>query len=179
MKPLLLLALVLFFVPIAVQGQVPNAAFVFSREANDRGSTDYVLRPMTAELQKKAGGVDRPYQALGVLARPSTNAAVLLFANAQRESQLYTQNEKKVLIKADGFELSDLEYVPAARTDEETTIKLEIVNVLIKLPDLQKIAAASAVTVWFGKVSYRLDKDNLEGLRYIAAEIRKDEGDSP
>jgi hypothetical protein len=175
MKTILFIMLALLIVPVAAQSQTLSSSFSFSREPNRAGSIDYVLKPIVDEIHKKIGGPDRAYQALGALARPKNLAAVLLFANAQRESQLSTQSDKSVFIKAGSLEFNYPEYVLAAKSESESPIRLEIANVLISLQDFLKIATANSVSVKFGAVTYQLDKDNLEALRHMATEIETDQ----
>ena len=41
----------------------------------------------------------------------------------------------------------------------------------------EKIMNANSVTVTYGAVSYRLDKENIQALHYFAAQIEKDRKD--
>lgn len=175
MRPILLTMLALVLSPFASQQQTLSSSFSFTREANKAGTTDYVLKPMIDEIHKKIGGADKPYQVLGAVARPTTDGAVLVFANAQTESQLYSQTNRGVSIKAGSLEVKNLEYELAAQSEDNAPTKLEIANVLITFKDFQKIAGAKSVTVKFGSVAYQLDKDNLDALHYMAAEIEKDQ----
>jgi hypothetical protein len=172
---LALLALLVFFAT-AAHAQTPYPSLAFAREKNSEGTTDYVLRPIVEEIHKSVGGSDKPFQIVGVVARPSKEAAVLLFANAQKELQLYTQADTSVVITIDSVALGNLKYELAAKNEDPTrTVKLEIANVLITLRDLQKISSANSVVVKFGAVVYQLDKENREALRYLVAEIEKDQ----
>ncbi|HWN11752.1 MAG TPA: hypothetical protein VNO50_21175 [Pyrinomonadaceae bacterium] len=157
----------------AVSAQVPYPSLAFTRESNSEGSTDYVLRPKVEEIQKKAGGVDKPYQIVGVLARPAKAMAVLLFLNAQKEIQFDPQANSRVVITVDGVELPRLQYELTATTDSDV-IKLQIANVMIPLKDLQRIAKGASVTLKIGSVVHQIEKDNLSALRYLTAEIEKD-----
>ncbi len=170
---MLLSTVFLFLIQVAVHGQAPYPTLALSKEI-DNGATTYVLKPMAEEIQKKVGGPDRPYQIVGAVVRPTNKAAVLLFLNAQTDSQLFAQTDRSVIITADAIEFKYAKYEPAAKSESETLIKLEIANVLISFDDFRNIAAAKSVTLKFGKVSYVVDKENLESLRYLATEIERD-----
>ena len=171
---LALLALVVLVVTTA-HAQTPYPSLAFARETNGEGTTDYVLRPMVEEIHKRAGGYDKPFQIVGAVARPSKQAAVLLFTNGQKELQLDTQLDTSVVITVDSVDIGNLKYELAAKnTDPTRLIKLEIANVLITLSDLQKIGNANSVVLKFGAVVYQLDKENREAFRYLVDEIEKD-----
>lgn len=162
----------LVIVPTA-SGQTPYPSLAFTRESNTEGSTDYVLKPKVEEIQKKAGGVDKPYQIVGVVARPAKEMAVLLFVNGQKEIQFHPEANANVVITVDAISLPTLQYQLAA-TNESDPIKLQIANVLIPLKDLQRIAKATSVTLKVGSVVHQMEKDNLSALRYLTTEIEKD-----
>lgn len=157
----------------AASAQSPYPSLSFAREPNTEGSTDYVLKPEIEEVQKRVGGNDKPYQLVGAVARPAKQAAVLLFVNGQKEIQFRPETDTSVVITVDSVDLPATKYELAATSDKDL-IKLQIANVLISLTDLQRIAKAGSVALRFGPVTYRMDKDNLNALRYLTSEIEKD-----
>jgi hypothetical protein len=163
----------LVLVPIA-SAQSPYPSLSFGREANKEGSTDYFLRPEVEEIHKRVGGVDKPYRIVGALARPTKQAAVLLFVNSQKDFQLDVQTDKSVIITVDSVDIGNLSYEIAAK-NPDPPLKLEIGNVLISLNDLRRIAKAGTVTMKLGEVVHQLDSDNLTALKYLVSEIEKDE----
>lgn len=162
----------------AASAQSPYPSLAFAREPNTEGSTDYVLRPMIEEIQKRVGGSDKPYQIVGAVARPSKQLAVLLFVNGQKEIQFRPDTDTNVVITIDSLNIKDLTYQIAASNESES-IKLQIANVLITLKDLQRIAKGKDVAVKFGPVVYHLDSDNLNAFRFLSAEIEKDLNKAP
>ncbi len=154
--------------------QSPYASLSFARETNDEGTTDYVLKPEIEEIVKRLGGVDKPYRIVGALARPSKRLAVLMVVNSQKDFQLDPQSDKSVVVTADGVEIKGLKYELASKK-ESAPLNIEIGNVLISLDDLRRIGKAAAVTVKLGVVVHGLDDDNLTAMRYLVAEIEKDE----
>ena len=123
MKPLFkatLPTLVVLFFVTAAAAQSPYASLPFSRESNNQGTTDYVLRPNVEEIHKRLGGEDKPYRIVGVVARPATNAAVLLLVNAQKELQLDPQTARQVTITVDSTDIENLSYELAAKNVEAT-----------------------------------------------------------
>jgi hypothetical protein len=173
LTPLLIFACLLLFVSAAA-GQTGYPSLPFARETNAEGTTDYVLKPVVEEIYKKVGGKDKPYQLVGAVARPSKQAAVLLFLNGQTELQFRPETDKNVIITVDSAEISNLKYEVVA-TEESEVVKLQIANVLISLKDLQRIAKASSVSLKLGPVSHRLAQDNHNALRYLVSEIEKDQ----
>lgn len=166
------LVMLLLITPIAA-AQSPYPSLSFARESNNEGTTDYVLKPETAEIGKRLGGLDKPYRIVGALARPSKRLAVLLFVNSQQTFQL-EQSDKSVMITVDAVDIADLKYEIAAK-EESPNGKIEIGNVLIKLDDLRKVATGSSVKIKLGALVHQLDRDNLTALRYMVGEIDKDE----
>src|SRR5688572_19346583 len=171
----------LLFTVVALLVLVPSAAaqstypsLPFARESNDENTTDYVLKPEVDEIQKRLGGPDKPYRIVGVVARPSSRLAVLMFVNSRKAFQLETQADKAVVITVDDSNISNLTYEVAAK-DEQPDYKLEIGNVLMSLDDLRKVAKAKTVSMKLGAVVHQLDSDNLSALRYLMSEIEKDE----
>ncbi len=163
----------LLFAPVFTPAQTLPSTFTFARENADDGGILYSLSLNAGEIIKKRG-VNTPYQIVGAVARPDTGRAVIIFANAQKKFQLAAQRNKSVSIIADGEIIEDLEYEMAAQTEEDTVIKLEIGNTLMSYKEFEKVMNAGSVTVTYGAVSYRLDKDNIAALRYLAAQIEKD-----
>ena len=170
---LLAVAALLLITSIAA-AQSPYPSLSFAREANNEGTTDYVLKPETEEISKRLGGSDKPYRIVGALARPSKRLAVLLFVNSQQTFQLEPQLDKSVVITVDALDIADLKYEIAAK-EESPNGKIEIGNVLIKLEDLRKVATGSSVKIKLGAVVHQLDRDNLTALKYMVGEIEKDE----
>ena len=171
----------LLFTVVAVVVFVPSAAaqstypsLPFTREPNNQGTTDYVLKPEVDEIHKRVGGADKPYRIVGVVARPSNRLAVLMFVNSQKAFQLETQADKAVVITVDDTNISNLTYEVAAKQDH-ADYKLEIGNILMSLDDLRKVAKGKMVSMKLGAVVHQLDSDNLSALRYLMSEIEKDE----
>ena len=171
-----LVALSAFLLPVfvsAASAQSPYPSLEFAREPNTQGTMDYVLKPVVDELQKKLGGDDKPYQIVGVVARPANKSAVLLLVNGQKELQFLPEGDTSAVITVDSVELPRLKYELAA-TNDKHVIKLQIANVLISLSDLQRIAKGSSVALKFGPVTHKMDKENLSAFRYLTSEIEKD-----
>ena len=163
----------LFLVRIAA-AQSPYPSLSFGREQNKEGSTDYLLRPEVEEIHKRLGGPDKPFRIIGALARPTKEAAVLLFMNFQKDFQLDTQTDQSVVITVDSVDIGNLKYEMAAKNDDPP-LKLEIGNVLITLADLRRIAKAGSVSMKLGAVVHQLDRDNLAAIQYLVSEIDKDD----
>jgi hypothetical protein len=174
-RPHLPMALALLFFVSAAHAQTPYPSLAFTREPNNEGSTDYLLKPDVDEIARRVGDA-KPFQIIGVVARPTKPAAVLLFVNAQKELQLHAQTDMSVVITADSVEIRNLTYELVAKNESETDpLKLEIANVLINWKDFLTIARANSVLVKYGSVTYQLDKDNINALHYFLAEIEKDQ----
>lgn len=174
LRPGLVITLaLLFFVSVAAV-QTPYPSLSFAREPNTEGTTDYVLRPVVGEIQKKVGGDDKPYQIVGAVARPAKEAAILLFVNAQKEIQFRPETNRSVIITVDAVDIDNLEYDVAA-TNESEPIKLQIANSLVALKDLKRIAKSDSVLLKLGPVLHRIDKDNLSALRHLVSEMEKDQ----
>ncbi|MDQ5847308.1 MAG: hypothetical protein M3539_18645 [Acidobacteriota bacterium] len=166
----LLALLVVSAIPAAAQTPYPSLSF--EREQNKDGSVDYVLRPMISEIHKRFGD---NFRIVGVVARPATRKAVLLLVNAQPQFQLDVQAVKSVVITADSAEIGNLTYDVVAKGKEDSLVKFEIGNTLISFEDFQRIASANSVVLKFGAVTHQLDKENREALRFLVAEIQKDQ----
>jgi len=173
-RPLLLIVVALVVLVPSAAAQSTYPSLPFARESNDENTTDYVLKPEVEEIQKRLGGPDKPYRIVGVVARPSSRLAVLLFVNSQKAFQLETQADKAVVITVDNSNISNLTYEVAAK-DDHADYKLEIGNILMSLDDLRKVAKGKTVSVKLGAVIHELDSDNLSALRYLMSEIEKDE----
>ncbi len=171
---ILFAALAFLFLVQTASAQSPYPSLSFGRESNNEGSTDYVLRPEVEEIHKRVGGADKSYRIVGALARPSKQAAVLLFMNYQKDFQLDAQADKSVIITIDAADIGNLNYEIAAKNDDPP-LKLEIGNVLMSLDDLRRIAKGGSVTIKLGAVVHQLDRDNLTAIRYLVSEIEKDE----
>src|SRR5688500_17938505 len=96
---LIVVALVVLVPSAAAQSTYPSLPF--ARESNEENTTDYVLKPEVEEIQKRLGGPDKPYRIVGVVARPSSRLAVLLFVKSQKACKLETQAHKAVGIAVD------------------------------------------------------------------------------
>lgn len=174
MKLIFLTIFALFlFAPVVTSAQSLPATYKFEREVSDDGGVVYSLTPVASEVIRKKGS-NSPYQMVGAVARLDTQRAVIIFANAQRKFQIATQSDKSVTIFADSATIEDLEYEMAAQSEGDTTIKLEIGNTVMTFAQFEKIMTAGAVTVTYGAVSYKLDRENIQALHYFAAQINKD-----
>lgn len=163
----------LAFAPAFASAQTLPATFKYEREVSEDGGVVYTLTPVAEEIIRRKG-LETPYQIVGAVARLDTQKAVIIFANAQRRLQLTTQSDKSVTIFADSATIDDLEYQMAAQSGTDAVIKLEIGNTLMTFAQFEKIMNADSVTITYGAVSYRLDKENIEALHYFAAQIEKD-----
>ena len=163
----------LAFAPAFVSAQTLPSTFKYERKVSDDGGIVYTLTPLASEIIRRKG-LETPYQIVGAVARLDTQRAVIIFANAQRKFQLATQTDKSVTIFADSATIDDLEYQMAAKSDSDAVIKLEIGNTVMTFAQFEKIMNADAVTITYGAVSYRLDKENIQALHYFAAQIEKD-----
>jgi hypothetical protein len=170
---LLTIFALLLFAPVFSSAQTLPSTYKFEREVSEDGGVLYSLTPVAAEIIRKKG-LETPYQIVGAVARLDTQKAVIIFANAQRKFQLATQSDKSVTIFADSATIDDLEYQMAAQSDGDTVIKLEIGNTVMTFAQFEKIMNADSVTVAYGAVSYKLDKENIQALHYFAAQIEKD-----
>lgn len=166
----LLALLVVSAVPAAAQAPYPTLSF--EREQNKDGSVDYVLRPIISEIHKRFGD---NFRIVGVVARPAAKKAVLMLVNAQPQFQLDVQAVKSVVITADSAEIGNLTYDVVAKGKEDSPVKFEIGNTLMSLDNFEKIANANSVVVKFGTVIHQLDKENREALRFLVAQIHKDQ----
>ena len=166
----------LLFAPVFTSGQTLPSTFKYEREVSKDGGIVYTLTPVASEIIRRKG-LETPYQIVGAVARLDTQKAVIIFANAQRKFQLATQSDKSVTIFADSTTIDELEYQMAAQSDSDAVIKLEIGNTLMTFAQFEKIMNANSVTVTYGAVSYRLDKENIQALHYFAAQIEKDRKD--
>ncbi|HSS19232.1 MAG TPA: hypothetical protein VLL54_04100 [Pyrinomonadaceae bacterium] len=155
----------------ASQAQTPYPSLRFEREAGKDG-TLYQLRPVVEEIHKRIGGEDKPFKILTAVARPANGRVVLLLVNAQQHFQF--DDDTNVTITADSRVIKDITYTVSASGNEKSEIKLEVANALISLADFRSIATADSVVVKFGKVTYQLDKENREALRFLLNEIDKD-----
>lgn len=174
MKSILLtIFALLVFAPVLTSAQTLPATFKYEREIAKDGGVVYSLSPVPSEIISRKGS-ETPYQIVGVVARLDTQRAVIMFANAQRRFQISTQSDKSVTIFADSETIDGLEYEIAAKDDRDVPIKLEIGNTVMTFAQFEKIMNANSVTVTYGAVSYKLDKENLQALRYFAAQINKD-----
>ena len=159
----------------AAQAQTPYPSLAFTKEPNNEGSTDYVLKPDVGEITKRVGGAE-PFQIIGAVARPTKQAAVLLFVNAQKEFQFHAETDRNVVITADSVEIRNLTYELAGKSEGESEpIKVEVGNVLLSWKDFLTITRANSVLVKYGSVTYQLDKDNINALHYFLSEIEKDQ----
>lgn len=173
---LLLMVLGLLLFVSAGQAQSPHSGLAFLKEKNNEGTMDYVLKPDVEEINRRLGGNDKPFKIIGALARPAKQVAVLLFVNAQKEFQFPAESDTTVVITADASDIRIVNSDLAARSDDETQIlKTEIVNILVYWKEFQKISRAKSVTVTYGPVTYQLDKDNIDALHFLMAEIEKDQ----
>lgn len=163
----------LLFAPVFTSAQTLPATYKFEREVSDDGGVVYSLTPVAAEIIRRKG-LETPYQIVGAVARLDTQRAVIIFANAQRKFQIATQSDKSVTIFADSETIEGLEYQMAAQSESDVVIKLEIGNTVMTFPQFEKIMNADNVTVTYGAVSYKLDKENIQALHYFAAQIEKD-----
>lgn len=176
LRPAFLMALALLFFVSAAPAQTPYPSLAFAKEPNNEGSTDYVLKPDVGEITRRVGGPDKPFQIVGVVARPTKEAAVLLFVNAQKELQFHAQTDRSVVITADSVEIRNLTYELVAKSGGESDpIKVEVGNVLINWKDFLTIAKATSVLVKYGSVTYQFDKDNINAFHYFLSEIEKDQ----
>ena len=123
---------------------------------------------MAADAEK--GNV---FQALGVIAQPAANKVGLTLINAQTQYQLHINQTKGAYITI-GTEVIHIPYYQVLQKRDIGKLKMETAAIKISNDILWKLVKADRVTVQCGMVIYELDQDNIDALKYLAAQIEKD-----
>ena len=147
--------------------------FRYRRELGEvTGLPVYILMPedeaMEADAQR--GNV---FQALGVLAQPEANKVGLTLINAQTQYQLQINQTKGAYITI-GTEVIHIPDYQVLLKRDIGKLKMETAAIKISNDILWKLVKADRITVQCGMVVYELDQDNIDALKYLAAQIEKD-----
>lgn len=168
MKLLLILFAAFVFVPSFVQAQTKlPRTYLFRKEASKHGRF-YHIEPAETTGTKT-------FQALAASVMPGLKSGGLIFISAQKERVLSAETAKTWLITYDSKQLKDLEFESVGEPEaDDSIIKVEGAAISVSLNDLMEIIKAESITAQFGAFVYRLGKDNIAALHYLAEQIEKD-----
>jgi len=172
MKLLLISFAALIFAPafLHAQTKLPRT-YLFKKESSKFGRF-YHIEP--AESKEAANGT-KTLRVLAASIMPGLDSGGLIFISVQKEPKLNNQTDKTALITYDSKQLKDLSFEDIGGDEpDESILKTESAALAISLKDMMEIIKTDSVTVRFGAVVYRLDKDNIAAFHYLAEQIEKD-----
>lgn len=147
--------------------------FEFKRETGQGTGVPYFILIPRLEAMTYDALRGSTFEALGALVQPERNKYGLLFFNAKEEYQLERQKDKGVILQIDNDVITIPEYTLGKR-DVVGRLKVETASIVIDKGIFEKLIRASDVIIRVGVVTYNLDQDNIDALRYYAAVIAKD-----
>ena len=155
----------------SAQALPPN--FEFKRETGQETGVPYFYLVPREEAMSYDSMRGSTFEALGAMIQPERGKYGLLFYNAKPQLQLRKDDKRGVLLKVDGEEIKVESYAPMVSKDLGL-LKLEMAAIVIDRATYSKIVKADDVFIRVGSVAYSLDQDNIDALRYFAAEVERD-----
>lgn len=147
--------------------------FRYRRELGETtGLPVYILMP-EEEAMEADGEKGNVFQALGVIAQPAANKVGLTLVNAQTQYQLNINQTKGAYLTI-GTEVIHIPDYQVLLKRDVGKLKIETAAIKISNDILWKLVKADRITVQCGMVIYELDQDNIDALKYLAAQIEKD-----
>ena len=113
------------------------------------------------------------FEALGLTLQPERNIYGVSFMNAKRRYQISILKRKRCSLNLDG-KIFNFRKVFTATRNKVGKLRVEVVGYKINKEIYDKLVGANEVIARCGKVAYNLDKDNIDAIRYVAEEARKD-----
>lgn len=168
--------IILFFLlvfSLSVFSQELPSNFEFKRETGqETGIPFFHIVPSTESVAYDAG-LGNTFEALGVIAQPERDKYGVMLMNAKPTYQLSTGKNKSCTLIIDEEKFEYPRFTLGAK-NIVGKLRIETVAFQIDRNTFEKLAKGDDITIRCGIVSYNLDQDNIDALRYLANEIEKD-----
>lgn len=149
--------------------------FTYSRATGQKsGIPGYMLGLASQSIEYDLIN-NNPFEALTGFMQPERDYYLLLFINCKPALSLRRNVSKGAALTIDGEKFEYKSYkIKTEMKRKPLRLGIEMAEFEISREVFVKLIKADDVTVRVGSVFYNLDKDNVDALRYLAAEINQD-----
>lgn len=160
----------LIFVAAAFAQELPSN-FSFKRETGEKSGLPFYTLAVSTESLAYDAGQGNSFEALGALVQPERGSYSLILMNAKPKYEFSENTACTLTVGSEDFGYKKT--ILAAR-DRVGKLFVENIGLEIKKDVFFKLVKANDVTIRCGTVTYNLDKDNIDAIRYLGSEIEAD-----